>query len=106
MQELHVHVFRQNCKCNNSLVGQSSGKTHPSLYSTVPKGHTHPLLQASGQIKGGLSLFSQVIGHIVPQLLKTLPLTQATKKPIIHITKNPEMRYNVCVWMTNTVAKV
>ena len=58
-------------------MGQLSGATHPPLCSTIPEGQTHPILQARGQIRGGLSLFAQVRGHMVPQVVYTFPLGQA-----------------------------
>ena len=59
------------------VVGQSAGATHPSLYSTIPEGQVHPILQASGQTRGGLSLLSHVRGHMVPHVEYTLPFVQA-----------------------------
>ncbi len=61
------------------VVGQSAGATHPSLYSTIPEGQPHPILQASGQGTGPSSLFSHVKGHMVPHVLYTLPFVQAIK---------------------------
>lgn len=53
--------------------GQSLGCTHPlSPFSTVPLGQKHPITQLRVHMRNSPRL-SQVLGHAVPQLLKTLP---------------------------------